>query len=136
MRLRAVDTFRYWPAFEISFGAGFRCPFAAIGVLELMPPLAALCPPAAVIDKTRYSGFAEPKLLAHLREREADALIISGSETDVCVLATVLSAVDLGYGRHLPSPRHPDAARSCCEGTNGTRGARAGDARVWELVQS
>ena len=28
---------------------------------------------------------------------EADALIISGSETDVCVLATVLSAVDLGY---------------------------------------
>ena len=62
-----------------------------------MPPLAALCPPAAVIDKTRYSGFAEPKLLAHLREREADALIISGSETDVCVLATVLSAVDLGY---------------------------------------
>jgi nicotinamidase-related amidase len=66
-----------------------------------MPPLAALCPPAAVIDKTRYSGFAEPKLLAHLREREADALIISGSETDVCVLATDLSAVDLGYGRHL-----------------------------------
>jgi nicotinamidase-related amidase len=50
-----------------------------------------------VIDKTRYSGFAEPRLLSHLREREADALIISGSETDVCVLATVLSAVDLGY---------------------------------------
>jgi nicotinamidase-related amidase len=59
-----------------------------LDLLELMPPLAALCPPAAV---------AEPKLLAHLREREADALIISGSETDVCVLATVLSAVDLGY---------------------------------------
>jgi nicotinamidase-related amidase len=68
-----------------------------LDLLELMPPLAALCPQAAVIDKTRYSGFAEPKLLAHLREREADALIISGSETDVCVLATVLSAVDLGY---------------------------------------
>ena len=28
---------------------------------------------------------------------EADALIISGSDTDVCVLAIVLSAVDLGY---------------------------------------
>jgi nicotinamidase-related amidase len=68
-----------------------------LDLLELMPPLAALCPPATVIDKTRYSGFAEPKLLAHLREREADALIISGSETDVCVLATALSAVDLGY---------------------------------------
>ena len=68
-----------------------------LDLLELMPPLATLCSPATVIDKTRYSGFAEPKLLAHLREREADALIISGSETDVCVLATVLSAVDLGY---------------------------------------
>jgi nicotinamidase-related amidase len=68
-----------------------------LNLLELMPPLAALCPPEIVIDKTRYSGFAEPKLLAHLREREADALIISGSETDICVLAIVLSAVDLGY---------------------------------------
>jgi nicotinamidase-related amidase len=68
-----------------------------LNLLELMPPLAALYPPATVIDKTRYSGFAEPRLLSHLREREADALIVSGSETDVCVLATVLSAVDLGY---------------------------------------
>jgi nicotinamidase-related amidase len=61
-----------------------------------MPPLATLCPPATVINKTRYSAFAESGLLAHLRERQADALIISGSETDVCVLATVLAAVDLG----------------------------------------
>ena len=68
-----------------------------LDLLELTPPLADLCPPATVVDKTRYSGFAEPKLLAHLREREADALIISGSETDVCVLATVLSAVDLKF---------------------------------------
>jgi nicotinamidase-related amidase len=40
---------------------------------------------------------AEPRLLAYLQERKADALIISGSETDVCVLATVLGAVDFGY---------------------------------------
>jgi nicotinamidase-related amidase len=60
-------------------------------------PLAALCPPATVMDKTRYSALAEPGLLAHLREREADALIVSGSETDVCLLATVLNAVDIGY---------------------------------------
>ena len=62
-----------------------------------MPPLAVLCPPATVIDKTRYSAFAEPRLIEHLRQRETDALIISGSETDVCVLATVLGAVDIGY---------------------------------------
>ena len=65
-------------------------------LLELMPPLAALCPPATVIDKTRYSAFAEPRLIGHLRQHETDALIISGSETDVCVPATVLDAVDIG----------------------------------------
>jgi nicotinamidase-related amidase len=53
--------------------------------------------PAIISDKTRYSAFAEPVLLAHLRERDAGELIVSGSETDVCVLATVLDAVDLGY---------------------------------------
>ena len=66
-------------------------------LLELLPPLAKLCPPATVINKTRYSAFAEPNLLAQLQAREADGLIVSGSETDVCVLATVLGAVDLGY---------------------------------------
>jgi nicotinamidase-related amidase len=43
-------------------------------LLELLPPLAALCPPPTVIDKTRYSVLAEPKLIEHLRQREADAL--------------------------------------------------------------
>jgi nicotinamidase-related amidase len=66
-------------------------------LLELMSPLAALCPPAMVIDKMRHSAFAGPRLLAHLRQRRADALLVSGSETDVCVLATVLGAVDMGY---------------------------------------
>lgn len=66
-------------------------------LLELLPELARLAPPATVIDKTRYSAFAEPYLLSHLRDRGADGLIITGSETDMCVLATVLGAVDLGY---------------------------------------
>jgi nicotinamidase-related amidase len=66
-------------------------------LLELLPELAKLCPPATVINKSRYSAFAEPELLSHLQAREADALIVTGSETDVCVLATVLDAVDLGY---------------------------------------
>ena len=66
-------------------------------LLELLPPLAELCPPAKIIDKTRYSAFTEPQLKSHLKGREADGLIVTGSETDVCVLATVLGAVDLGY---------------------------------------
>jgi nicotinamidase-related amidase len=55
------------------------------------------CPPATVIGQNRYSSFAEPRLVEHLRQRETDALIVSGSETDVCVLATVLDAVDIGF---------------------------------------
>jgi nicotinamidase-related amidase len=66
-------------------------------LLELLPALAKLCPPAAVLDKTRYSAFSEPRLIKFLQAKEADGLIVSGSETDVCVLATVLAAVDLGY---------------------------------------
>jgi nicotinamidase-related amidase len=62
-----------------------------------MPPLATLCPSATIVDKTRSSAFAEPGLIDHLRQREADTLIVSGSETDVCVLATVLDAVDIGF---------------------------------------
>ena len=50
-----------------------------------------------VIDKTRYSAFALSPLAAHLIERQVDALLISGAETDVCVLATVLGAVDRGF---------------------------------------
>jgi nicotinamidase-related amidase len=84
-------------------------------LLELTPPLAALCPPATVIDKNRYSAFAEPRLIEHLRQRETDALIVSGSETDVCVLATLLDAVDIGHRSSsfaTLSAAHPAKARS------------------------
>jgi nicotinamidase-related amidase len=66
-------------------------------LVELVPPLAALAPPAAVIDKRFYSPFSEPELPALLSRRGADGLVITGAETDVCVLAAVLDAVDLGY---------------------------------------
>lgn len=66
-------------------------------LIELVPPLAELVPPACVIDKHRYSPFAEPALQRLLRDRGVDSLVITGAETDVCVLATVMDAVDLGY---------------------------------------
>ena len=66
-------------------------------LLELVPELRRHSPPATIIDKTRYSAFSGSALSQHLQDREADGIIITGSETDVCVLATVLSAVDLGY---------------------------------------
>jgi len=66
-------------------------------LLGLVPPLARLVPPAMVFDKPVYSAFAGVRLHRLLRARGVDTLILSGAETDVCVLSTLLGAVDLGY---------------------------------------
>jgi nicotinamidase-related amidase len=66
-------------------------------LIELVPPLVVLAPPAIVIDKTHYSPFKEAAFLRTLGRLKADALVISGGETDVCVLAAVMDAVDAGY---------------------------------------
>lgn len=66
-------------------------------LIQLVPPLAALVPPAIVIDKAHYSPFKERAFLRVLGRLGPDALIISGGETDVCVLAAVMDAVDAGY---------------------------------------
>jgi nicotinamidase-related amidase len=72
-------------------------------LLGLVPPLKALAPPAAVIDKMLYSAFSAPALLRHLQQHGVDSLVITGAETDMCVLATVMDAVDLGYRVVLPT---------------------------------
>jgi nicotinamidase-related amidase len=53
-------------------------------------------PPATVIDKPAYSAFAQSALPSFLREKNVSTVIVTGAETDVCVLSTVLDAVDLG----------------------------------------
>jgi nicotinamidase-related amidase len=72
-------------------------------LLELVEPLAALVPPAHLCDKAVYSAFSNPKLLPWLRTQGCDTLIVSGGETDVCVLATVMAALDLGFHIVLPT---------------------------------
>ena len=67
------------------------------GLLELVPELAAFAPPARVLDKRVYSPWFEGRLAGVLRELAVDTLIVSGTETEVCVLATVLGAIDHGY---------------------------------------
>ena len=67
------------------------------GLLALVPRLAALVPPAVIIDKPVYSPFANPQLSQLLRSRQVDSLVLTGLESDVCVLSTALDAVDLGY---------------------------------------
>lgn len=66
-------------------------------LLHLVGPLADLVPPALVLDKPIYSPFFGWRLPALLKQRHTDLLIVTGAETDVCVLATVLGAVDCGF---------------------------------------
>lgn len=66
-------------------------------LLRLAPSLDAIAALGLTLDKPVYSPFANPLLLRHLRERSIESLIITGVETDVCVLSAVLSAVDEGF---------------------------------------
>ncbi|TCT03502.1 cysteine hydrolase family protein [Aquabacter spiritensis] len=65
-------------------------------LIGLMPELAALTPPAVTLDKPGYSAFTAPDLLPALTRLRATCLIVTGAETDMCVLASVMAAVDLG----------------------------------------
>ena len=66
-------------------------------LLGLVPSLDAIAALGLTIDKPVYSPFANPLLLRHLRDRSIDSLIVTGVETDVCVLSAVLGAVDAGF---------------------------------------
>lgn len=85
------------------------------GLLRLMPALQALVPPAQVIDKAAYSAFSNPALLRHLRARKADGLIVTGTEADICVLATVLDAIDHGYRVTLVTDAICSSSDACHE---------------------
>jgi nicotinamidase-related amidase len=50
-----------------------------------------------VVDKATYSLFECEAGIRALEATGADTLLVSGGETDVCVLATLLGAVDRGY---------------------------------------
>lgn len=69
----------------------------APGLVDLVPELARFVPPAQTLDKAVYSPWLGSDLDARLQARGIDTLVVTGGETDVCVLASVLGAVDLGY---------------------------------------
>jgi nicotinamidase-related amidase len=54
-------------------------------------------PPAHIIDKPAYSAFHLSGLDIFLRDKGVRSLVVTGAETDVCVLATVLAAIDRGF---------------------------------------
>lgn len=81
------------------------------GMVDLVPELASFSPPGEIVDMSVYSPWMETDLDERLQTRGIDALVISGGETDVCVLGTVLGAVDRGYRAVIVT----DALRSSCD---------------------
>lgn len=72
------------------------------GLLELVAPLARFVPPARVVEKPANSVFSRTGFAAALKRRRVTTLVVTGGETDVCVLATVMHAIDLGFRVVLP----------------------------------
>lgn len=66
-------------------------------MIDLVPSLRALVPPARIFDKMTYSPWTSGKLHHVLQREGIEVVAITGGETDVCVLAAAVGAIDLGY---------------------------------------
>lgn len=67
------------------------------GMIDIVPALQRFAPPAWVVDKRFYSPWTVPELHPRLRQAGIDTLVITGGETEVCVMAAMIGAIDLGY---------------------------------------
>ncbi|GAN98518.1 isochorismatase hydrolase [Komagataeibacter xylinus NBRC 13693] len=66
-------------------------------LVELVPELSALASPGTVFDKSSYSAWRSPAFRDHVRRYDPVSIVLTGGETDVCVLFTALEALDRGY---------------------------------------
>ena len=64
--------------------------------VALVDPLRELAPPVRVCDKTTHSAFNSGDFRDLVTYSGAEVLILTGVETDVCVLGTALDAIDEG----------------------------------------
>ena len=90
------DRHGQWQAYFTKWQCATRSNLAPCA-LDIVPELARYSPPALVVDKPAYSAFFGSRLGHLLIERQVRTVVVSGAETDVCVLATVLGALDLGF---------------------------------------
>lgn len=67
------------------------------GAMDLLPDLARYVPPARIIDKAVYSPWLSPALDQLMSQGKVDTILLTGGETDICVLATALGAIDRGF---------------------------------------
>jgi len=81
--------YRRWKDFT-----GAVMPAELVDIVDALAPYAT---PDTLIDKLTYSVFEAQDCMARLAALEATTLIFTGVETDVCVLASLMTAVDRGY---------------------------------------
>ncbi len=96
-------------------------------LLAPLPELANRC--RTVFDKHTYSAFEDPAFERAVLGFHPDPLLITGVETDICVLATVFGAID----RNLPVWLVTDAVAG--PDPRGERGTLATLARMPEQVR-
>lgn len=65
--------------------------------MEVHPSLQPYATETRCFDKLTHDAFDSLAFATRIEESQPDALVLFGIETDVCVLATAMSAVDLGY---------------------------------------
>jgi len=87
------------------------------GLLDLVAPLAALANDSSTVEKYTYSVFGTPAFAERLHAEGIDTLVFSGVETDVCVYASVLDAIDLGFRVILASDAIGSSAVAAHEAT-------------------
>lgn len=104
------DYYRRWPGIVAAAAAD-------PALIDLVPALAALTPGETVLDKLTYSMFTGTGLAGTLAARGGDTVIVTGVETDVCVLATVMSAVELGLRVIIPTDAVASSSHASHEAT-------------------
>lgn len=66
-------------------------------LLNLIAPLAEQARPEAILDKNSHGGFESPAFAEAIARYQASAMVLTGVETDVCVLALAFALTDRGY---------------------------------------
>ena len=87
------------------------------GLIGLVAELEPFATPDLLIDKPGYSPLKVPGVVAGLKAQGIRHLVFSGVETDVCVLAAVMDAMDEGFAVTLvtdASGSSDEAAHEAC----------------------
>ena len=89
--------FGNWQAFYRRWPQVTQDRLSSPALFDLMASLASRAPAQAQIDKPGFSSFSTPDFARALARLGAGALVLSGVETDACVLATAFDAIDRGH---------------------------------------